>query len=269
MKISELLESHILTHTKGSSEVAVLMSGGMDSISLAMASHRLGKKVTAYTFKTDTHNSRDYVRAKEICDEMGWDFKGVIVPTNNITKDFFDLLKKLDCVKKTHFECTFPFLYIYPTIREKFVLSGISADGWYWLSKKAMINFRYPKSKFDDFRNKYFATPNFAGIDQQKLLCDKYNKVLIAPYAFDDQIKKFFMDRDWDELNKPKQKRHVREAYAYELDKVGRVKQHMNLQIDARIPQLFEKLLDDPRVNRKKRTRVMDLCKDWQNWKGE
>jgi len=31
-------------------EVAVLLSGGVDSVSVAFAAHRLGKKITGYTF---------------------------------------------------------------------------------------------------------------------------------------------------------------------------------------------------------------------------
>ena len=52
----------ILTETVARSSqddhVAVLLSGGVDSISVALAAHRLNKKITAYSFKLD--NTKNY-----------------------------------------------------------------------------------------------------------------------------------------------------------------------------------------------------------------
>ena len=43
-------------------EIAVLLSGGVDSLSVACAAHRLGKKVGTYTFHLD---GRSILRCKE------------------------------------------------------------------------------------------------------------------------------------------------------------------------------------------------------------
>ena len=40
-------------------EVAVLLSGGVDSLSVAFAAHRMGKKITAYTFHLEDNFSYD------------------------------------------------------------------------------------------------------------------------------------------------------------------------------------------------------------------
>ena len=114
-------------------EVAVLLSGGVDSISVAFAAERLGKKITAYSFRLDNEPSYDYNKAKDIAQMRNWKFVGVTIPTNRLIEDFHNLVK-LGCRKKTQFECTFPFLYIYPQIKEKYVLSGWAADGYYGLS---------------------------------------------------------------------------------------------------------------------------------------
>ena len=47
--IDKLLIEQIEEQTSDK-EVAVLLSGGVDSLSVAFAAHRLGKKITAYTF---------------------------------------------------------------------------------------------------------------------------------------------------------------------------------------------------------------------------
>ena len=47
--IKDLLIDHIKNNVPDS-EVAVLLSGGVDSISVALAAHHVGKKVHAYSF---------------------------------------------------------------------------------------------------------------------------------------------------------------------------------------------------------------------------
>ena len=47
--IKKLLEDHIKNNVPDS-EVAVLLSGGVDSLSVALAAHHAGKKVHAYSF---------------------------------------------------------------------------------------------------------------------------------------------------------------------------------------------------------------------------
>ena len=46
-------------------EIAVLLSGGVDSLSVACAAHRLGKKVHGYTFHLDGNKSYDARKAEE------------------------------------------------------------------------------------------------------------------------------------------------------------------------------------------------------------
>jgi|TARA_R100000655_G_scaffold71676_2_gene110096 asparagine synthetase B (glutamine-hydrolysing) len=260
--IDKILENHIKQTTKNYDEVALLLSGGVDSMSVGFSAHRLQKKVTAYSFKTDLYDSYDYNKAEETAEIMGWGFVGITIPTEDIKDDFFRLLD-MGCSKKTQFECTYPFLYIYPFIQEKIVLSGISADGWYGLSKKAMINYKRPKELFDKFREDYFQNKNPAGVLQQLKLAEMYNKKFVHPYLWNDEISKYYMSKSWDELNKPKQKNVVREAFSVEFDRVGKVKNHLNLQLDSKIDKVFESLLDDYEINWKDRTRVMDVCRDW------
>mgnify|MGYP005824880137 FL=1 len=89
----------------------------------------------------------------------------------------------------------------------------------------------------------------------------RQNKKFITPYLT-DSVKKFFYSKSWDELNKPFQKHHVRNAFD-EFKLIGKVKNHLNLQIDSGIIELFESLIDDPTVNFKNRSRIMDICRDW------
>ena len=268
--IDQLIEKAIKNSVQDK-EVGILMSGGVDSLSLAFASHRLGKKVHVYTFHLEDNESYDSQKANEAAKEFGWDITTTIVPTDNLELEdnFIKLATEFDCKKKTHFECTFPFLYIFPKIKQKYILSGIAADGWYGVSKKAMIHFREPKEKLDKFREDYFSAKNPAGILQQYTLAKLYNKIYLHPYLWNKEVKEFFMKYNHKELHNCVQKYHVRTAYKKEFDRLKRVKPHLNLQLISNIDKLFETLLDSEKINFKNRGRVMDICRDWANRIGE
>ena len=162
--IDELIIDQIEQQTTDK-DVAVLLSGGVDSLSVAFAAQRMGKNITAYTFHLQDNPSYDATKAAEVAKLFGWNIHVIEVPTDNLQNDFQRLVKEVRCKKKTHFECCFPFLYVYPEIKETVVLSGWAADGYYGISKKAMLHYGPGKSKekFDEFRDNYFDINNQAG----------------------------------------------------------------------------------------------------------
>jgi asparagine synthetase B (glutamine-hydrolysing) len=255
--IAELLMNEI---NVPDDDCAVLLSGGVDSISVGFAAERLGKKVHAYSFCLDTHPSYDFQKAKEIAEIFNWPFTGIEVPTKNLADDWHRLVQ-LDCRKKTHFECVYPFLYVYPEIKQKYVLSGWAADGYYGVSKKAQIHYKHTQELFDKFRDNYFSPEMCAGYNWHKKVSDEYDKVFVTPYLT-ESVKEFFYSKSWDEVNKPFQKHHVRNAFD-EFKRTGKIKNHLNLQIDSGIVELFESLLPNKEINFKNRSRIMDVCRDW------
>lgn len=263
-KVGSLLEQIISEQLKEDT-VALLLSGGVDSLSCGFAAQALGKRVHAYTFQIENQTSEDSRVAVFAARKLGWEFTLVRVQTKRLEEDFLELAGKWECKKKTQFECTYPFLYLIPQITEKYVLSGIAADGHFGLSKKAMMHFKTPKEKFDEFRTKYFSSPNPAGQLQQKALIESYGKIQIAPYL-DKRMFDYFIQFDWNEINEPVQKRLTVFAYTNLFRTVG-IRPHKNLQLVAGIPSIFERLLSS-RLNKKNRTRVMDLCRDYSGYKG-
>ena len=239
-------------------EVAVLLSGGVDSISVAFAAERLGKKITAYSFKLEDEISYDYNKAKDIAQIRNWRFVGITIPKNRLIEDFHNLVR-LGCKKKTQFECTFPFLYIYPQIKENYVLSGWAADGYYGLSKKAMIH--YKGDNFDEFRDNYFKEENQAGYIWHNKVAEMNNKKLITPYLT-TPVKEFFYRHNHEQLNKPFQKHHVRNGF-YEFNEIDKVENHLNLQLGAGVDKLFGTLLNNREVNFRNRTRMLEVYSDW------
>jgi|SRR5215471_5306263 len=260
VEFRSILERVVARGLGDESEVALFLSGGVDSLSLGFAATALKRKVHAYTFRLGARANADSIAAERCAREMGWRFTLVEVPVRNLKLDFVQLGRRYACAKKTQFECTWPFIYLAREVTEKKVLSGIAADGHYGLSKRAMINFRYPKWVFDRFREVYFASESPAGQKQQVAVLEERGLAQIAPYL-DREIIAFFRRFSWDELNKPQQKIIVLRAYPDEYRRCG-ARKHANLQLVSGINSAFESLLKTE-LNPYKRTRVLDLCRDW------
>ena len=210
IQITDLLESYI--ENIEDTELAVLLSGGVDSLSVAFAADRVGKRISTYSFRLDIHDNYDNEKAQQAANEFGWSHRECVVDTTNLVEDFLVLAKEYRCKKKTHFECVYPFLYVYPHIEERSVLTGWGADGYYGVSKKAHMHYKEPKEKFDEFRDDYFKEEHTAGLIWHNRLAKSWGKIHHTPYM-DEKVKNFFYEKDWYELNKPKQKHHVRTGY--------------------------------------------------------
>lgn len=260
--LRKLLVEIVDRETRGLDRVALLLSGGVDSLSLGfVASEDLGLDVHAYTFRVSGRPNVDSEAAAIAAKKFGWAFSLVETPTTASRKEFEELRDRWRCRKKTQFECTWPFLFVAPVIREEAVLSGIAADGHYGVSRKAMAKLRVMDSKavFDEFRRDYFEAENPAGQVQQKALLEANGVRQIAPYL-DREVAEFFLAFDWKTLNRPKQKQIARDAFAPEFRRV-RARDHANLQLVAEIETCFAPLLDSD-LNPRKRRRLLDLYRD-------
>lgn len=262
--IDKILEN-VLQDNLREDNVAILFSGGIDSISLAFAAHRLGKKLHCYTMYVDGVVSKDAQNAIDVANKFGWEMTLIDVPTDNLFEDFKYLINHYGCKKKTQVECAWPFLYVYPHIKEREIISGLGADGLQGSSKKVCLHFKEPKELFDSYRRDYMnpeITPNPGGILQHEQLCEEFEKKFVAPYH-DERVIDYFMQYDWYDLNRPYPKNKVIDAFP-EFKQI-KVRRHENLQLAAGIPSHFEKLLDNPEVNVYNRRRVMDLVRDWND----
>jgi len=81
-----------------------------------------------------------------VSEVLGWNFTAIDIPTQNLISDFHQLLK-LGYKKKTHFECVFSFLHVYPEMKEKYVLSDWAEDGYYGQRRKAQQHRKVKYSK--------------------------------------------------------------------------------------------------------------------------
>jgi hypothetical protein len=115
------------------------------------------------------------------------------------------------------------------------LVTGLAADGHFGLSKKAMIHYSKDDKKFKQLRQEYFSTYESAHIVRLQQLCNNNQILLQNPY-FSPLVFDLWIDKNWQELNKPRQKEAIKK-YFPELDKF-KIKPHTNLQLgDSKIAQ--------------------------------
>lgn len=221
-------------------DVALCLSSGIDSQSLLFAMLECGINPSVYSFTLEDRESSDFTSARDLANKYNLTFEKIKLPLDmdSLISDCRIMAKEYGAIKKTDFECLWPFLYVYPKIKEHYVVTGIPADGLFCLSKKGMIHF---KDKVDEFRESYFANPNAGQRILRGKLAKKYGKENIDPY-YSIRIREYLYGYSWDDLNKPYQKMPIRNAFS-EFKYMPVVK-HTNLQLgDSGISKLFEKLL--------------------------
>jgi asparagine synthetase B (glutamine-hydrolysing) len=241
--VSEVLLDE-LAHVKASGKkAAVLLSSGVDSHSVLFACLRLGIPTEAYSFSLQGRESRDYKYAQATAKEFGVPFVRVTLPTSvESLKKFLLYAVAHGARGKTDFECMWPMTLAFRKAASNgcgYVISGTSADSHFALSKKACMHY---KDKVDDYRRIVFSKRNTG----QKILlrseAARLGMEYMAPYDT-TRMCSALHGYTWDQLNRPKQKQPIREAFALEFERI-KTTQHTNLQLgDSGIAEHFESLL--------------------------
>jgi DNA-cytosine methyltransferase len=260
------------------SQVALLLSGGLDSLSVGLALERAGKRPHAYTFHLQDYQSRDIKNARAIAAHFRWPLTVITVPTTEVRDDFLRLAVDQGCRTKAQFEVTFPLLYVLPEIEETEVWTGWNADEHFGNTRECIFRQRrrahQPRSErkqaFDEERRAYFkealVDPN-SGLRwwYAHRLAQHHRKLLLDPYT-DDAIYDYFLRFDH-ELVSPLRKPLVRQALADELRRLPNrsIAVGVRLQTGGGVSSLFSTLLQNEAINRfeKKYTTVSALCQRW------
>lgn len=215
--INKILENELTSET-----VYVLLSAGVDSQSVLFSCLELGKKVIAVSFTRDDHESRDYLCAKNIAEKLELEFISVPLPTDvkTISEKILVLAKDYGCKLKTDFECMYPMLIAYDAIKKHAngskdinITSGLGADTYYLLSKRAILHFR---DKPDVYRDLLYFDPNYSQRCKHEKLCSNEGFNHVMPY-FRDDVYNLFKGKSKKEVNFPLEKNDVREQYKNDL----------------------------------------------------
>lgn len=229
-----------VAHAEPETNVAVLLSGGVDSTALMFALLEAGKTVTAYSFVLEGRMSTDYRLAWRNAKRFGVGFVPVLLP-NDVERLKADLLELRDmgAVSKTDYECGWPMLHAYARVEQKVVWTGLGADGLFCLSKKGMMHYR---DRIDDFRREGYENPRYAQAVVHAALAEKHRLRSERPFRV-QAMRDAFDGVTWAECNRPRQKQPVLDAFPERFAR-AEYKPHTNLQLgDSGISEHFGALL--------------------------
>lgn len=232
--------------------VGLLLSGGTDSMCVMWTLLELGIAVHAYTFHLEGNESKDCHAARRAAAIYGVELTDVVIPYQTpveLAGDVAPLVKRMGSARKTHVECTWPFIWMAPAVEERQVFTGMSADDL-WGSAAYMI-IRYSKTRelFSEHRRGIMADETTGGWSFVRDEFTRAGKNLMAPFRGHD-VMEWFFQRSYEELNRPKQKNPALEGFSdYYKQADGIYRRQSNLQVGSGIREYMARMLEDPAVN--------------------
>lgn len=233
----------LIEEIKNKDSVALLFSGGVDSLSMLFSCFDVGIRPTLYCFTTDGYISEDLMASRKVADIFGLSLKEIYVPTDiaTIKEDVYRLMDRFKIRKPTQIQCTQPFLYVAAAIKEEYAVSGICADD-------ILGNFRacaVVKKDIGQYYSKRYVAFNDIEKSSFCYIRDVFKDVgvkLIAPYKTNKKLAEFLFSKNFDDLHRPKQKQLTLDYYK-EIEQNGLYRKSSNAQVNSRIREEHLKLL--------------------------
>jgi asparagine synthetase B (glutamine-hydrolysing) len=261
--LKELINYHLFDKITDKTSVAVLFSGGTDSLTCLFSLMELGIKPTLYSFHLENTIHRDIEISKQVAEY--YELNHVIIEIKRditqLQNDVKYLIETFKISRKTNVQCTYPFLHVLPQIKEKFIVSGLCADDLYGTAKSVAIKGGKDKVVLDDIRRKTLSSLDSSAYKSIKELVENvHEKVFITPYRSQEVIDYMFQF-SWAEMNKPKQKQIAYSAYQYYFEKQNIYRKNTNLQVGSKIREWHSELVNTE-LNKNDRHRVDEIYKD-------
>jgi len=263
MDLKKLITRYLQNNIGESKDVALMFSGGTDSLTCLFSLLDIGIKPTLYTFYLEGEPNKDLEISKEVANYYNLHQKVIEIKkdTSQLKQDVKYIIEKLNIDRKTNVQCAHPFLKVAPYVKEKYVVSGLFADDIYGTSKSMIIKGSKDHSEFNEMREKKVKDPLSSAYLPIKVLLEKYyGKQFLCPYR-DECIVDFFMRHSWAELNKPKQKQIAIDSYNDEFSKQKIYRRNSNLQVESKIREWHDTLVETD-LNFKGRKRPDEIYKD-------
>ena len=249
--LKNLVNTYLENKIINKNDVALLFSGGLDSLSVLLSCLDISVKPHLYTFRLDNYMSEDILTSRRIASIYNLELTEVVLDTNKIDliSDIKYMIKEFNIKKKTQIQCIHPFLYVLPRIKEGVILTGLCADDLYG-TPRSMAKHSKDIEYFKKIRNDKFKNLESSSYIFIKRLCEKHFKTLITPYKESQDIADFMISKTYKELHSPKQKYIMYTDYRDEIDKHKLYRRNSNLQCNSKIREWHDKLLLDKELNK-------------------
>lgn len=260
--LKDRLEKYLEETIHNKNSVAILFSGGTDSLTCLFSLLNLGIKPSLYSFHMENTIHKDIEVSIKVANHFDLEHTIISIDENveQLIKDVTFLCQNMKLSRKTNVQCTYPFLHVVPKIKEKYVVSGLCADDLYGTSKSMSIKYAKDKEGFDNARSKTFANEYSSAYKPIKEVIESFGKIFIAPYR-NEEVINYFMTKTWKELNSPKQKQAAIDSFKSYFDELDVYRKNSNLQVGSKIREWHNELVNTE-LNRNNRKRVDEIYKD-------
>lgn len=225
--------------------VALLFSGGMDSLSLLLSCLEIGIKPRLYSFRLQNVISDDIVASRKIAKLYNLELVEVEIEqdVDKLISDITYIIKKYKVKKKTQIQCIQPFLYLVKEINENTVLSGLCADDILGTTRKMQIEGRKSDNEFHQMRLDKHNDLKSSSYCYIKAIFEENNKNFIAPYKDNDDLVNFLLSKTFFQIHTPKIKQITYDNYK-EIEKNNLYRRNSSLQKNSGIANWHNELLE-------------------------
>jgi hypothetical protein len=231
---------------------AVLLSGGVDSQAVLCALLKAEKRPQALSFYAGDYWSADVTRAAETCEALNVRFTPIHLDSDpDRLREYVRWAVSFGLYGKAAIECFWPRKVAIDYAADAGwpgIATGDGGDGYFGLSKRAMIHVRPGGADaMDEFREWYFARPDWSQTASIRGYCRLRGlREPIMPLA-DPRLLYACRGWDWESLNSPRQKQPIRDTF----ERLETLPPHVNLQLgDSGIAEAFERLTAGDRTAR-------------------
>jgi len=260
---SEILHNKLIKIVKQESEgltdVGLMLSGGIDSSSVLYSLLEIGLKPHCYSFYLENYESKDLKSARRLTKKHNLKLTEVEIPRKTIKENLIKLAK-FGCTRKTQFETKIHYLYLFPQIEEPVLFAGIEADNMQGTVRSMILQSSKDPQKFRELRQKayHYATAINLPIDYK--LAEQNGFRLIYPFA-NKEIYDFYLQFDWEYLNKPYEKWILLNAFNKNFQEDG-YRRHSDMQQNSMMKEYCQTLITDKEINPNNRKRINEAYKD-------
>lgn len=226
--------------------LTVLLSGGVDSQAVLAALQESGKEPVALSFYAGEHWSRDVTLATEAARRLGVKCTPWRLDVSEKTlREYVHWAVWYGLRGKASIECFYPRKVAMDVLgaASPGIATGDGGDGYFGLSKKAMIHVRPGgAAAMDEFRRWYFGRVDWSQTASIRRYAEERDLYVSMPLA-DPRLLDACRGYDWEALNRPRQKQPIRDAFP---DLLTGLPPHTNLQLgDSGIAEAFRVLTPD------------------------
>lgn len=184
----QLLREVVAGQLGGCKKVALLFSGGTDSLTVLWTLLDLNVDVKCYVFRLAEVESADSRVAALAAEAWGVSLNIVCSPVQSLPELAADVQRVVEIInvsRKTHVEMGWPFWHLLRSVAEQNVWCGIQADTLWGSGREMKIKCRLPQSHnrlgFLEARRKAIADPMQEGLASMLKLASFFGKSLRSP----------------------------------------------------------------------------------------